>query len=114
MLTEQHRHRAWEAQGPGEVPSPLLSRGGGAAVLSTTKDVVFVSQHPERHADVSAQHPERDLRPCCPAASGDKFFPSEDLQEQIYLNRTPLTAVSTQPGLPFGRWPSCLREPRTT
>ncbi|XP_025782291.1 cadherin EGF LAG seven-pass G-type receptor 1 [Puma concolor] len=39
-----------------------------------------------------------------------RFFPSEDLQEQIYLNRTLLTAVSAQRVLPFDD-NICLREP---
>ena len=77
--------------------SPLLSRfvEGVAAVLSTTKDAVFVFNI-QNDTDVSANILNVTFSALLPGGVRDKFFPSEDLQEQIYLNRTLLTAVSTQ------------------
>ncbi|KAJ1062052.1 hypothetical protein K5549_008394 [Capra hircus] len=91
--------------------SPLLSRfvEGVAAVLSTTKDAVFVFNI-QNDTDVSANILNVTFSALLPGGVRDKFFPSEDLQEQIYLNRTLLTAVSTQRVLPFDD-NICLREP---
>ena len=91
--------------------SPLLSRfvEGVATVLSTTRDAVFVFNI-QNDTDVSANILNVTFSALLPGGVRDKFFPSEDLQEQIYLNRTLLTAVSTQRVLPFDD-NICLREP---
>uniref|UniRef100_A0A8C6FYI7 Cadherin EGF LAG seven-pass G-type receptor 1 n=1 Tax=Moschus moschiferus TaxID=68415 RepID=A0A8C6FYI7_MOSMO len=91
--------------------SPLLSRfvEGVATVLSTTKDAVFVFNI-QNDTDVSSNILNVTFSALLPGGVRDKFFPSEDLQEQIYLNRTLLTAVSTQRVLPFDD-NICLREP---
>ncbi|XP_060044769.1 cadherin EGF LAG seven-pass G-type receptor 1 isoform X2 [Erinaceus europaeus] len=91
--------------------SPLLSlfMEGVATVLSTTKDDVFVFNI-QNDTDVSANILNVTFSALLPGGVRDKFFPSEDLQEQIYLNRTLLTAVSTQRVLPFDD-NICLREP---
>ncbi|XP_036134132.1 cadherin EGF LAG seven-pass G-type receptor 1 [Molossus molossus] len=91
--------------------SPLLSLfvEGVATVLSTTKDDVFVFNI-QNDTDVSANILNVTFSALLPGGVRDKFFPSEDLQEQIYLNRTLLTAVSTQRVLPFDD-NICLREP---
>lgn len=91
--------------------SPLLSLfvEGVATVLSTTKDDVFVFNI-QNDTDVSSNILNVTFSALLPGGIRDKFFPSEDLQEQIYLNRTLLTAVSTQRVLPFDD-NICLREP---
>lgn len=91
--------------------SPLLSLfvEGVATVLSTTKDDVFVFNI-QNDTDVSSNILNVTFSALLPGGVRDKFFPSEDLQEQIYLNRTLLTAVSTQRVLPFDD-NICLREP---
>ncbi|XP_030892418.1 cadherin EGF LAG seven-pass G-type receptor 1-like, partial [Leptonychotes weddellii] len=91
--------------------SPLLSLfvEGVATVLSTTKDDVFVFNI-QNDTDVRANILNVTFSALLPGGVRDKFFPSEDLQEQIYLNRTLLTAVSTQRVLPFDD-NICLREP---
>ncbi|KAK2497570.1 hypothetical protein MC885_008384, partial [Smutsia gigantea] len=91
--------------------SPLLSLfvEGVATVLSTTKDDVFVF-NVQNDTDVSSNILNVTFSALLPGGIRDKFFPSEDLQEQIYLNRTLLTAVSTQRVLPFDD-NICLREP---
>lgn len=91
--------------------SPLLARfvEGVATVLSTTKDAVFVFNI-QNDTDVSSNILNVTFSALLPGGVRDKFFPSEDLQEQIYLNRTLLTAVSTQRVLPFDD-NICLREP---
>ncbi|XP_004775523.2 cadherin EGF LAG seven-pass G-type receptor 1 isoform X1 [Mustela putorius furo] len=91
--------------------SPLLSLfvEGVATVLSTTKDDVFVFNI-QNDTDVSANILNVTFSALLPGGVRDKFFPSEDLQEQIYLNRTLLTAVSAQRVLPFDD-NICLREP---
>uniref|UniRef100_A0A8C4N4C7 Cadherin EGF LAG seven-pass G-type receptor 1 n=1 Tax=Equus asinus asinus TaxID=83772 RepID=A0A8C4N4C7_EQUAS len=91
--------------------SPLLSLfvEGVATVLSTTKDDVFVFNI-QNDTDVSSNILNVTFSALLPGGVRGKFFPSEDLQEQIYLNRTLLTAVSTQRVLPFDD-NICLREP---
>ncbi|XP_062317832.1 cadherin EGF LAG seven-pass G-type receptor 1-like [Osmerus eperlanus] len=106
--------------------SPLLAlfMEGVAAVLSTRRDGVFVFniqndthvQGSILNVTFSALQPSgsahtNDLG-VSPAASSNPglFFPSEALQEQIYLNRTLLTLVSSQRVLPFDD-NICLREP---
>ncbi|XP_036157857.1 cadherin EGF LAG seven-pass G-type receptor 1 isoform X1 [Myotis myotis] len=91
--------------------SPLLARfvEGVAAVLSTSKDDVFVF-NVQNDTDVSARILNVTFSALLPGGGRGRFFPSEDLQEQIYLNRTLLTAVSTQRVLPFDD-NICLREP---
>ncbi|XP_043932407.1 cadherin EGF LAG seven-pass G-type receptor 2 isoform X2 [Protopterus annectens] len=91
--------------------SPLLSLfvEGVAAVLSTTKEdiVIFNIQN---DTDVRANILNVSLSVLLPGGAQDQFFSSEDLQEQIYLNRTLLAAISTQRVLPFDD-NICLREP---
>ncbi|XP_037369268.1 cadherin EGF LAG seven-pass G-type receptor 1 [Talpa occidentalis] len=91
--------------------SPLLSLfvEGVATVLSTTKEDVFVF-NVQNDTGVSASILNVTFSALLPGGARDRFFPSEDLQEQIYLNRTLLTAVSTQRVLPFDD-NICLREP---
>ncbi|EPY87027.1 cadherin EGF LAG seven-pass G-type receptor 1-like protein [Camelus ferus] len=91
--------------------SPLLSLfvEGVATVLSTTKDAVFIFNI-QNDTDVSSNILNVTFSALLPGGVQDKFFPSEDLQEQIYLNRTLLTAVTAQRVLPFDD-NICLREP---
>uniref|UniRef100_A0A4X1W5T6 Cadherin EGF LAG seven-pass G-type receptor 1 n=1 Tax=Sus scrofa TaxID=9823 RepID=A0A4X1W5T6_PIG len=91
--------------------SPLLALfvEGVATVLSTTKDAVFVFNI-QNDTDVRSNILNVTFSALLPGGVRDRFFPSEDLQEQIYLNRTLLTAVSTQRVLPFDD-NICLREP---
>ncbi|XP_078305426.1 cadherin EGF LAG seven-pass G-type receptor 1 isoform X2 [Panthera onca] len=91
--------------------SPLLSLfvEGVATVLSTTKDDVFVFNI-QNDTDVSSNILNVTFSALLPGGVRDQFFPSEDLQEHIYLNRTLLTAVSAQRVLPFDD-NICLREP---
>ncbi|XP_054575621.1 cadherin EGF LAG seven-pass G-type receptor 1 [Eptesicus fuscus] len=91
--------------------SPLLWRfvEGVAAVLSTSKDGVFVF-NVQNDTDVRARILNVTFSALLPGGGRGRFFPSEDLQEQIYLNRTLLTAVSAQRVLPFDD-NICLREP---
>lgn len=97
--------------------SPLLAlfMEGVAAVLSTRPDGVFVFNiQKDTHVQGSILNVTFSaLRPI--GGSGGTippgpFFPSEALQEQIYLNRTLLTLVSSQRVLPFDD-NICLREP---
>ncbi|XP_029607455.1 cadherin EGF LAG seven-pass G-type receptor 1 isoform X1 [Salmo trutta] len=97
--------------------SPLLTlfMEGVAAVLSTRPDGVFVFNiQKDTHVQGSILNVTFSaLRPI--GGSGGTippgpFFPSEALQEQIYLNRTLLTLVSSQRVLPFDD-NICLREP---
>ncbi|KAM4619207.1 cadherin EGF LAG seven-pass G-type receptor 1-like [Polymixia lowei] len=105
--------------------SPLLSLflDGVAAVLSTNRDGVFVFniqndthvQGSILNVTFSALRPPGEPRPDRPLGFAgsrppERFFPSEALQEQIYLNRTLLALVSTQRVLPFDD-NICLREP---
>ncbi|NWH59992.1 CELR1 protein, partial [Geococcyx californianus] len=91
--------------------SPLLSLfvEGVATVLSTTKDGIFVFNI-QNDTDVSSNILNVTFSALLPGGIRNKFFPSEDLQEQIYLNRTLLTMISTQRVLPFDD-NICLREP---
>ncbi|XP_062928641.1 cadherin EGF LAG seven-pass G-type receptor 1 isoform X2 [Mobula hypostoma] len=91
--------------------SPLLSLfvEGVAAVLSTTKDDIFIFNI-QNDTDVSANILNVSFSALLPGGVRNQYFPSEDLQEQIYLNRTLLTTISTQRVLPFDD-NICLREP---
>ncbi|XP_013914168.1 PREDICTED: cadherin EGF LAG seven-pass G-type receptor 1-like [Thamnophis sirtalis] len=91
--------------------SPLLALfvEGVATVLSTTKEGIFVFNI-QNDTDVSANILNVTFSALLPGGIRNKFFPSEDLQEQIYLNRTLLTLISTQRVLPFDD-NICLREP---
>ncbi|XP_056653588.1 cadherin EGF LAG seven-pass G-type receptor 1 isoform X2 [Monodelphis domestica] len=91
--------------------SPLLSLfvEGVAAVLSTTTDGIFVFNI-QNDTDVSSNILNVTFSALLPGGVRNKFFPSEDLQEQIYLNRTLLRLISTQRVLPFDD-NICLREP---
>uniref|UniRef100_A0A8C6HN96 Cadherin, EGF LAG seven-pass G-type receptor 1 n=1 Tax=Mus spicilegus TaxID=10103 RepID=A0A8C6HN96_MUSSI len=91
--------------------SPLLSLfvEGVATVLSTTKDDIFVFNI-QNDTDVSSNILNVTFSALLPGGTRGRFFPSEDLQEQIYLNRTLLTTISAQRVLPFDD-NICLREP---
>ncbi|ETE72553.1 Cadherin EGF LAG seven-pass G-type receptor 1, partial [Ophiophagus hannah] len=91
--------------------SPLLALfvEGVATVLSTTKEGIFVFNI-QNDTDVSSKILNVTFSALLPGGIRNKFFPSEDLQEQIYLNRTLLTLISTQRVLPFDD-NICLREP---
>uniref|UniRef100_A0A803WDX6 Cadherin EGF LAG seven-pass G-type receptor 1 n=1 Tax=Ficedula albicollis TaxID=59894 RepID=A0A803WDX6_FICAL len=91
--------------------SPLLALfvEGVATVLSTAKDGIFVFNI-QNDTDVSSNILNVTFSALLPGGVRNKFFPSEDLQEQIYLNRTLLTTISTQRVLPFDD-NICLREP---
>ncbi|KAJ8249860.1 hypothetical protein COCON_G00230760 [Conger conger] len=91
--------------------SPLLSlfSAGVAAVLSTTPDRVFVFNI-QNDTDVHGTILNVTFSARPPGAPPGRFVPSEELQEQVYLNRTLLTRVSAQRVLPFDD-NICLREP---
>ncbi|XP_043823673.1 cadherin EGF LAG seven-pass G-type receptor 1 [Dromiciops gliroides] len=91
--------------------SPLLSLfvEAVAAVLSTTTDGIFVF-NVQNDTDVSANILNVTFSALLPGGVRNRFFQSEDLQEQIYLNRTLLRLISTQRVLPFDD-NICLREP---
>nr|DBA31283.1 TPA: hypothetical protein GDO54_007159 [Pyxicephalus adspersus] len=91
--------------------SPLLSVfvEGVATVLSTTKEGIFVFNI-QNDTDVSSNILNVTFSALLPGGVRNKFFHSEDLQDQIYLNRTLLTMISTQRVLPFDD-NICLREP---
>ncbi|XP_066580030.1 cadherin EGF LAG seven-pass G-type receptor 1 isoform X2 [Amia ocellicauda] len=91
--------------------SPLLSLfvEGVATVLSTTRDGIFVFNI-QNDTDVHGHILNVTFSALLPGGLRNQFFPSEDLQEQIYLNRTLLTLISTQRVLPFDD-NICLREP---
>uniref|UniRef100_A0A667YJH3 Cadherin EGF LAG seven-pass G-type receptor 2 n=1 Tax=Myripristis murdjan TaxID=586833 RepID=A0A667YJH3_9TELE len=83
--------------------SPLLSlfTDAVAAVLSTSRHAVFIFNiQNDTHVEGSILN----------VTFSDRFFPSEALQEQIYLRRTLLARVSAQRVLPFDD-NVCLREP---
>ncbi|XP_078500339.1 cadherin EGF LAG seven-pass G-type receptor 2 isoform X1 [Lissotriton helveticus] len=91
--------------------SPLLSLfiDGVAAVLSATRhDIVIFNI--QNDTDVRANILNVSLSVLLPGGARDQFFPSEDLQEMLYLNRTLLAAISSQRVLPFDD-NICLREP---
>uniref|UniRef100_A0A8D0AXG8 Cadherin EGF LAG seven-pass G-type receptor 1 n=1 Tax=Sander lucioperca TaxID=283035 RepID=A0A8D0AXG8_SANLU len=93
--------------------SPLLSLflEGVAAVLSTKREAVFVFNI-QNDTDVQGSILNVTFSALQPGGVPGKgtFFPSEDLQEQIYLNRTLLRLISSQEVLPFDD-NICLREP---
>ncbi|KAL4624920.1 cadherin EGF LAG seven-pass G-type receptor 1 [Arapaima gigas] len=91
--------------------SPLLSlfMEGVAAVLSTSPEDVFVFNI-QNDTDVHGSILNVTFSALQPGVGPSRYFPSEELQEQIYLNRTLLTQVSSQRVLPFDD-NICLREP---
>uniref|UniRef100_A0A671KWY0 Cadherin EGF LAG seven-pass G-type receptor 1-like n=1 Tax=Sinocyclocheilus anshuiensis TaxID=1608454 RepID=A0A671KWY0_9TELE len=91
--------------------SPLLSlfAEGVAAVLSTSREGVFIF-NVQNDTDVSGNILNVTLSASLPGGAPDRYFPSEELQEQIYLNRTLLQKISSQSVLPFDD-NICLREP---
>ncbi|XP_060935371.1 cadherin EGF LAG seven-pass G-type receptor 1 [Limanda limanda] len=93
--------------------SPLLSLflEGVAAVLSTKRESVFVFNI-QNDTDVQGSILNVTFSAMQPGGVPGKgtFFPSEELQEQIYLNRTLLRLISSQEVLPFDD-NICLREP---
>ncbi|XP_020781834.2 cadherin EGF LAG seven-pass G-type receptor 1 [Boleophthalmus pectinirostris] len=93
--------------------SPLLGLfvEGVAAVLSTKREAVFVFNI-QNDTDVqgSILNVTFSARQPHSGTGRGAFFPSEELQEQIYLNRTLLRLISSQEVLPFDD-NICLREP---
>uniref|UniRef100_A0A667ZZJ2 Cadherin EGF LAG seven-pass G-type receptor 1 n=1 Tax=Myripristis murdjan TaxID=586833 RepID=A0A667ZZJ2_9TELE len=93
--------------------SPLLTLflEGVAAVLSTNRDAVFVFNI-QNDTDVRGSILNVTFSALQPggAPGRGRYFPSEELQEQIYLNRTLLRLISSQQVLPFDD-NICLREP---
>ncbi|XP_034019490.1 cadherin EGF LAG seven-pass G-type receptor 1 isoform X2 [Thalassophryne amazonica] len=93
--------------------SPLLNLflEGVAAVLSTKREEVFVFNI-QNDTDVQGSILNVTFSALQPGGGAGKgtFFPSEELQEQIYLNRTLLRQISSQEVLPFDD-NICLREP---
>uniref|UniRef100_A0A671R1R9 Cadherin EGF LAG seven-pass G-type receptor 1-like n=1 Tax=Sinocyclocheilus anshuiensis TaxID=1608454 RepID=A0A671R1R9_9TELE len=91
--------------------SPLLSlfAEGVAAVLSTSREGVFIF-NVQNDTDVSGNILNVTFSALLPGGAPDRYFPSEELQEQIYLNRTLLQKISSQSVLPFDD-NICLREP---
>uniref|UniRef100_A0A665WYZ2 Cadherin EGF LAG seven-pass G-type receptor 1 n=1 Tax=Echeneis naucrates TaxID=173247 RepID=A0A665WYZ2_ECHNA len=93
--------------------SPLLTLflDGVAAVLSTKREAVFVFNI-QNDTDVQGSILNVTFSAMQPGGIPGKgtFFPSEELQEQIYLNRTLLRLISSQEVLPFDD-NICLREP---
>ncbi|XP_062852533.1 cadherin EGF LAG seven-pass G-type receptor 1 [Trichomycterus rosablanca] len=91
--------------------SPLLNlfTEGVAAVLSTSRDSVFIF-NVQNDSDVSGSILNVTFSALLPGGNPGRYFPSEELQEQIYLNRTLLRHISSQSVLPFDD-NICLREP---
>ncbi|XP_066525030.1 cadherin EGF LAG seven-pass G-type receptor 1 [Hoplias malabaricus] len=91
--------------------SPLLGlfTEGVAAVLSTSRDGVFIF-NVQNDSDVGGSILNVTFSALLPGGAPGRFFPSEELQEQIYLNRTLLRHISSQSVLPFDD-NICLREP---
>lgn len=82
--------------------SPLLTLfvEGVAAVLSTRREAVFVFNI-QNDTDVQGSILNVTFSALQPGGQGGgqgkgTFFPSEELQEQIYLNRTLLRLISSQ------------------
>lgn len=79
--------------------SPLLNlfMEGVAAVLSTRREAVFVFNI-QNDTDVQGSILNVTFSAMQPGGGQGKgtFFPSEELQEQIYLNRTLLRLISSQ------------------
>ncbi|XP_030620817.1 cadherin EGF LAG seven-pass G-type receptor 1 [Chanos chanos] len=91
--------------------SPLLGLfvEGVATVLSTSRDSVFIFNI-QNDTDVSGSILNVTFSALLPGGTPGRYFPSEELQEQLYLNRTLLRLVSAQHVLPFDD-NICLREP---
>ncbi|XP_077190373.1 cadherin EGF LAG seven-pass G-type receptor 2 isoform X2 [Paroedura picta] len=93
--------------------SPLLALflEGVATVLSAPRDHVVLFNI-QNDTDVqAAQILNVSLSVSLPdGVNGERYIPSEDLQERLYLNRTLLAAISEQRVLPFDD-NICLREP---
>ncbi|TSK13169.1 Cadherin EGF LAG seven-pass G-type receptor 1 [Bagarius yarrelli] len=91
--------------------SPLLGlfTEGVATVLSTSRDGVFIF-NVQNDSDVSGSILNVTFSALLPGGTPGRYFPSEELQEQIYLNRTLLRHISSQRVLPFDD-NICLREP---
>lgn len=79
--------------------SPLLNLflEGVAAVLATKREAVFVFNI-QNDTDVQGSILNVTFSALQPGSAPGKgtFFPSEELQEQIYLNRTLLRLISSQ------------------
>lgn len=91
--------------------SPLLSlfTESVAAVLSTSRDGVFIF-NVQNDTDVDTSILNVTFSALLPGGTPGRFYPTEELQEQLYLNRTLLTLISSQHVLPFDD-NICLREP---
>ncbi|KAF4091142.1 hypothetical protein AMELA_G00033680 [Ameiurus melas] len=91
--------------------SPLLSlfTESVAAVLSTSRDGVFIF-NVQNDTDVDTSVLNVTFSALLSGGTPGRFYPTEELQEQLYLNRTLLTLISSQHVLPFDD-NICLREP---
>uniref|UniRef100_H3BE22 Cadherin EGF LAG seven-pass G-type receptor 3 n=1 Tax=Latimeria chalumnae TaxID=7897 RepID=H3BE22_LATCH len=91
--------------------SPLLGRflDGVATVLSTPKEDIFIFNI-QNDTDVSGNILNVSFSALLPGGGKGQFFTSEDLQEQVYLNRVLLASVAMLEVLPFDD-NVCLREP---
>ncbi|XP_053233909.1 cadherin EGF LAG seven-pass G-type receptor 3 isoform X2 [Podarcis raffonei] len=89
--------------------SPLLANflEGVATVLATPKEDVFIFNI-QNDTDVGGQVLNVSFSAMAPRSG--HFFSSEELQEQLYMKRMTLTAVSMLEVLPFDD-NVCLREP---
>lgn len=91
--------------------SPLLDlfTEGVATVLSTRRDGVFVF-NVQNDTDMDSAVLNVTFSALLPGGTPGHFYPTEALQEQLYLNRTMLTLISSHHVLPFDD-NICLREP---
>uniref|UniRef100_A0A3B3SA85 Cadherin EGF LAG seven-pass G-type receptor 1 n=1 Tax=Paramormyrops kingsleyae TaxID=1676925 RepID=A0A3B3SA85_9TELE len=91
--------------------SPLLAlfTEGVAAVLSISRHDVFVFNI-QNDTDTRGGVVNVTFSALRPGSGPARYIPSEELQEQVYLNRTLLRLVSGQDVLPFDD-NICLREP---
>ncbi|KAB5571510.1 hypothetical protein PHYPO_G00225740 [Pangasianodon hypophthalmus] len=80
-----------------------------AAVLSTSRNGVFIF-NVQNDTDVDTRVLNVTFSALLPGGTPGRFYPTEELQEQLYLNRTLLTLISSQHVLPFDD-NICLREP---
>ncbi|KAM9471158.1 cadherin EGF LAG seven-pass G-type receptor 1 [Clarias gariepinus] len=80
-----------------------------AAVLSTSRDGVFIF-NVQNDTDVDTRVLNVTFSALLPGGTPGRFYPTEELQEQLYLKRTLLTLISSQHVLPFDD-NICLREP---